>query len=338
MKIDSAAININGKYTRTEEKESKESLKVWVDPPERNDSVDFSDYSRSKSAEIQKSDNTSSGELALDSKLLMLIDLLERMFGIKIKVPSLNQRQSDTPVLQNSQTIVNNQQQPAPQKEGWGLDYHLQQSVTTVQSQQFQATGTIKTTDGKEIKFNMAVSMDSSTTVTNDLRILDGDARIDPLIISFNGNVAEISGERFKFDLNSDGKMENVPIVQDGSGILFLDKNGNGKVDNGKELFGPATGNGMQELSQYDDDKNGWIDENDKVFAKLAIWTKDANQQDQLKSLLEYNIGALYTGSINTAFQHNASNGEVLGEVTKLGAFIRQDGSAGLIQQVDFMA
>jgi hypothetical protein len=129
-----------------------------------------------------------------------------------------------------------------------------------------------------------------------------------------------------------------VCITNDNGSLVFLDKNGNGKVDNGKELFGPATGNRMQELSQYDDDKNGWIDENDKVFAKLAIWTKDANQQDQLKSLLEYNIGALYTGSINTAFQHNASNGEVLGEVTKLGAFIRQDGSAGLIQQVDFMA
>jgi hypothetical protein len=337
MKIDNAAINISGKYTRTEEKEKKETLKVWVDPPERNDSATFSDYAKNMSARTEQSGSTQQEEMDIDPKLRMLVTLLERMFGIKVKVTSLKLNQSNAPVIQ-TQPQSTEVQPPAPQKEGWGLDYHLQETTTTVQSQQFQASGTIKTAEGKNIDFNLAVLMDSSTTVTNDLRILDGDARIDPLIISFNGGVAELTGERFKFDLNSDGKMENVPIVKDGSGLLFLDKNGNGKVDNGKELFGPATGNGMQELSQYDDDKNGWIDENDQVFSKLAIWTKDANQQDQLKSLLDYNIGAIYTGSIQTAFQHNADTGELLGETTQLGAFIREDGSAGLVQQVDFMA
>ncbi len=218
------------------------------------------------------------------------------------------------------------------------MDYHLQESTTTIQSQQFQASGTIQTTDGKKIDFNLAVLMDSSTTVTNDLRILDGDARIDPLVISFNGTPAELTGERFQFDLNADGKMDNVPVIKDGSGILFLDKNNNGKVDNGSELFGPTTGNGMRELSGYDDDNNGWIDENDRVFTKLAIWTKDAGQQDVLKSLFDYNIGAIHTGSLQTAYQHNTITGETMAEVTRLSAFIREDGSAGLVQQVDFMA
>ncbi|MDI6602302.1 MAG: hypothetical protein QME46_11105 [Thermoanaerobacteraceae bacterium] len=37
------------------------------------------------------------------------------------------------------------------------------------------------------------------------------------------------------------------------------------------------TGNGFQELMQFDDDSNSWIDENDDIFDKLRIWTKDSD-------------------------------------------------------------
>jgi hypothetical protein len=45
------------------------------------------------------------------------------------------------------------------------------------------------------------------------------------------------------------------------SGLLVIDKNLDGKVNDGSELFGPSTGDGFEKLARYDEDRNGWIDE-----------------------------------------------------------------------------
>jgi hypothetical protein len=44
-----------------------------------------------------------------------------------------------------------------------------------------------------------------------------------------------------------------------------------GRVNDGRELFGPITGDGFAELAAYDDDGNNWIDENDGIYDNLSI-------------------------------------------------------------------
>ena len=78
--------------------------------------------------------------------------------------------------------------------------------------------------------------------------------------------VVKREGWGVEYDLHesySDGRKDNISFVQPGSGFLAVDKNNDGKINNGKELFGPNTGNGFDELAKYDSDGNQWIDESD---------------------------------------------------------------------------
>jgi len=134
--------------------------------------------------------------------------------------------------------------------------------------------------------------------------------KADPLVVNFGGAPARLTGAKISFDLNSDGAPENVSFVARGSGFLALDSNGDGKVNDGRELFGPQTGNGFGELAAYDSDNNGWIDQRDPVFAKLRIWTVNG-----LESLSDKGIGAISTSSAMTPFAlkdaANVSQGDI---------------------------
>ncbi len=83
-------------------------------------------------------------------------------------------------------------------------------------------------------------------------------------------------------------------LLKSGSGFLGLDSNNNGRIDNGKELFGTQSGDGFADLARYDSDGNGWIDEGDPVYARLKVWLKDASGADKVISLADAGVGAIY--------------------------------------------
>ena len=144
-----------------------------------------------------------------------------------------------------------------------------------------------------------------------------------------------MSALRFDFDLDTDGRLDNIGFVGAGSGFLVLDKNGNGAVDNGRELFGALSGNGFADLAALDDDGNGWIDENDSAFDQLQVWQKDAQGQDRLRSLREAHVGALYLGRVASPFSVRDTQNQTLAEVRSTGVYLREDGGAGALQQID---
>lgn len=125
-------------------------------------------------------------------------------------------------------------------------------------------------------------------------------AEAEPLVFDLNGNGLELTdvrkGEGVHFDITGDGHKEDVSWVSPGDGLLSLDRNGNGIIDSGKELFGDQHGaqDGFEELAKFDNDGNGAIDKNDAVFDKLILW-QDYNQNGQsesneLGSLSQYGI------------------------------------------------
>ena len=65
--------------------------------------------------------------------------------------------------------------------------------------------------------------------------------------------MAEVSDQTFYFDLDADGKEEEISVLN-GSGYLALDKNGDGTINDGSELFGTRNGDGFADLAQYDED------------------------------------------------------------------------------------
>lgn len=139
-----------------------------------------------------------------------------------------------------------------------------------------------------------------------------GDALLDPLVINLDSTPPSLSGKKISFDINIDGNKENINLPSSSSGFLVLDKNYNGIIDDGSELFGPQSGNGFEELSKYDTDNNGWIDENDPIYDNLQIWQHDDSGNSSLIALGKVGIGAIYLESAQTDFKYtdNQNNTE----------------------------
>lgn len=211
-------------------------------------------------------------------------------------------------------------------------EFYYEENETT----SFSTDGIVKTSDGREINFNVELTMSRSFTQYASETIDFGAPRLmDPLVINLDAPAADVKDQKFFFDLDADGHEEAISRLGAGSGFLALDKNGDGKINDGSELFGAQNGDGFADLAKYDSDGNGWIDEADEIFDKLLIWSKDANGNDQLVGLGKAGVGAIYLGAQNTQFSMNNASNQVNAMVRQTGMFLYENGGVGTIQQLD---
>lgn len=187
--------------------------------------------------------------------------------------------------------------------------------------------------DGKEMNISIDLSLSRSFIQKNRTNISLA-SLYDPLVISLDGGMPNLSSSKFAFDIDSDGKSDQISLLKNGSGFLALDRNSNGKIDDGGELFGTKSGDGFGDLSKYDDDNNGWIDSNDAIFDKLRIWSKTSNK-DELLALGEVGIGAIFLGNTQTPFNLKSESNELLGEMRKSGMVLFENFKAGVISHID---
>lgn len=204
----------------------------------------------------------------------------------------------------------------------------------------FNATGTVNTADGRSLDININVGMSRRFVSYYEESVSRLSLRTcDPLVINLDDSPTELSDMSFFFDLDCDGEKEKVSSLGKNHGFLALDKNGDGVINDGSELFGTASGDGFKDLAAYDEDGNGWIDEADAIFSALKIWTKDENGNDILCTLKDLDIGALYLGNANTDFSLNDSKtNETKAFVRKTGLFLYESGMAGTMQHVDLVS
>lgn len=201
----------------------------------------------------------------------------------------------------------------------------------------YSSVGTAVTADGRTIDFGITLEMSRSFEAAYEI-VGKEEIFTDPLVINLDTDAASLSDVSFYFDLDADGKEEEISTLGRGSGFLALDKNGDGKINDGSELFGARTGNGFGELSQYDQDSNGWIDEGDEVFSKLKVWTKCGSGEAKLLSLKDAGVGAIFLGSHGTQFTLADKSGNENAVVRRTGMYLKENGQAGTIQHVDFKA
>lgn len=108
-----------------------------------------------------------------------------------------------------------------------------------------------------------------------------------PIIVDVLGNGYRLTDAAggVDFDLDADGQAESLSWTAPNSddSFLALDRNGNGRIDNGAELFGshtaqPAawTPNGFAALAVFDENHDGLINSAGPVFARLLLW-RDEN-------------------------------------------------------------
>lgn len=211
--------------------------------------------------------------------------------------------------------------------------FNLSATYIEAEALNFSTTAYVKAGD-KEIAFELNVSLSRSFVQQTNISINDAKALQDPLILNLDGSFPSLSSKTFSFDIDSDGKEDQISMLGSGSAFLALDKNSNGIIDDGSELFGAKSGNGFAELRAYDDDKNGWIDENDKIFNKLRIWKK-SDGKDELVALGQVGIGAIFLGDIATPFELKTLSNETMGVMRKSGFFLFENGKAGVMSQID---
>jgi hypothetical protein len=201
----------------------------------------------------------------------------------------------------------------------------------------FSTTGMVKTADGREISFNVDLEMSRAFCEQNESFVQEAIIMTDPLIINLDAPTAAVSDQKFLFDLDVDGDQENISFVGKGSGFLALDKNGDGVVNDGSELFGTKSGDGFSDLAKYDADKNGWIDEADGIFKNLKVWAKNEDGTDRLISLKEAGVGAIFLDSRSTQFSlNNLATNKTNAVIQRSGIYLKENGEAGTIQHVDF--
>lgn len=217
-------------------------------------------------------------------------------------------------------------------------------SVTTIQETHieeeavtFEGTGTALTEDGRSIDFGVSFSMSYRLTQMAGISIARPVNLLDPLVINVGSDVTSISDQSFFFDIDCDGKDDEISNLASGSGFLALDQNGDGRINDGSELFGTKSGNGFKDLSAYDLDGNGWIDENDEVYYKLRVWMRNEDGTDTLLSLKEADVGAIYLGSAATNYSLKDSSFNTSAMLRASGLFLRESGGVGTVQQVDLV-
>ena len=223
---------------------------------------------------------------------------------------------------------------PSPLED---FEFRRQELFYEQETTAFQTTGSVVTADGRTLDFNLEFQMSREFTAYYEESVSLGNAHfLDPLVINLDTNVASVSDQKFFFDLDADGTEESISGLNAGSGYLALDLNDNGIIDDGKELFGTASGNGFLDLAQYDEDGNGWIDEKDTIFNKLLIWVTDENGNSELYHLKEKDVGALCLSNIAT--EHSLNNpltNQTNGAIRSSGLFLYENGTAGTLQQLD---
>ncbi|MCR5301115.1 MAG: hypothetical protein K6E49_01595 [Lachnospiraceae bacterium] len=200
----------------------------------------------------------------------------------------------------------------------------------------FKTTGKVITGDGRELDFDLELSMSRSFTQYYEENVTTLSTFTDPLVINLDVPAAQVSDVKIAFDLDCDNSEENIAALSPGSGYLALDRNGDGMINDGSELFGTSSGDGFSDLSKYDLDGNGWIDEADEVFDKLVIAFIREDGTRELVKLKDKNVGAIYTGSASTDFSLNdIATNETRARIRKTGIFLYENGMAGTVQHLD---
>lgn len=333
MKVSSHTVGLASSHVEHRRVQVSERLEQWSGPPPQSSAR--VDLSGSGQAALQAEASSVASDIedafGEDVRLTLLIMLIEKITGRPVRF----MRASDLPALADAQSASAGAEPGAPAAAEWGMIRETRTDYSEQESTGFAAHGTVRTADGRSIEFDLAVEMSRSFSFSTTETLRAGNARLkDPLMFDFAGPASALSDQRFSFDLDADGVKDAVPMPS-GRGMLAFDRNRNGRVDDGRELFGPLTGNGFAELATLDDDGNGWIDEADAAFASLSLWRPDASGAGTLTSLGRAGMGAIYLGPVDTPFSvRNAAN-DTLGEVRATSFYLNEDGSAGTVSQVD---
>jgi len=165
-----------------------------------------------------------------------------------------------------------------------------------------------------------------------------GEETTSPIVLDLDGDGVEtlsVDGGSY-FDHEGDGFAESTGWVGADDGLLVWDRNGDGIINDGTELFGSNTlmsdgskaENGFSALNELDSNLDGKIDQNDAAFSNLQVW-QDINGDGNSTENEMYTLEQVGVSAINTSYVDSSivdAQGNTHGQV---GSFEWADGSTG---------
>lgn len=197
------------------------------------------------------------------------------------------------------------------------------------QAVQASFSGQLQMQDGSSVnfafEFSMQVSWARYSYTEQPLQ--------DPLIVSLDNQPAQLTDSHTEFDLLSNGSSVQLPQLAAQQFYLAYDRNNDKLVNNGTELFGPQSGQGFAELTEYDDNGNGFIDPGDDIWQYLYLW----RPKQQLLSMTDAKLGAFSVSSAATPMPLLDKQQQKTGEIQRSGLAFTDDAKPVLVQQIDLV-
>ena len=271
-------------------------------------------------------------------RLALVSQIYERLTGKQLHLFNMPEPTSNQETLTLNEEFIaleiTTDQQPEMQEVRIQTEtlLHREEHVT------FNAQGMVQGSDGRTIKFNLDMQLSRETTEQLDINISTAFRQLkDPLVVNFDNISAGLNDEKIQFDIDADGELDSINQLSSGSGYLVLDKNNNGTIDDGTELFGALSGNGFSDLNAYDSNADGRIDNHDEVYNQLQIWVQEAPKDQQLISLKEKKIDSLFLAHTPTPFElyTTGNQQEPAGIIRATGVYLTEQGQVGTLQQID---
>lgn len=212
-------------------------------------------------------------------------------------------------------------------------------NITTGRQSQALTTEEMSASLARRNSYELNLKFRQNTSVEERIGIsLEelGIKKVDPLVLDLDGKGIQLTeaGKGAIFDVTADGKLDSTAWVKGNTALLTYDRNGNGVVDNGSELFGDQNGaaDGFEELGKYDTNGDRKITILDPIFKALKLY-RDLNgdgkmSKNEFSSLSELGIKALNLNFMRTSADING-NSLILN-----GSFEREDGSTGQLADV----
>jgi len=169
--------------------------------------------------------------------------------------------------------------------------------------------------------------------------------RLDPLVIDLDSDGIETMNLHAgaAFDYNGDGFAELTGWIASHDGLLVMDRNCDGIINDGRELFGNDTilkngtkaANGFQVFAEVDNNHDGKIGAADPAFSQLRVWVDydgdGYSSPEELRTLNELGIKSINLASTITNATDSQGNTE-----SRIGYFEWANGTTGQIAEYSF--
>ena len=187
----------------------------------------------------------------------------------------------------------------------------------------YSSTSLYTTASGEERTVNFSYSVNDGSVTVAGVE--------DPIIFDLGDSGIDLTGSSM-FDMNDDGRAQQLAWTNGQDGILVMDLDGSGAIESGREVFSPDFGEGghrdaMAALETLDSNGDGIIDKNDEAFAALELWV-DANGDGISDEGELLTLGELGIVAINL---DGEAGGDPIDdqEVLARGEFVYADGAKG---------